>query len=134
MLLPVRLASRAFAYAGLFALLLAVMGIYGIVSFAVSQRSREMAIRQAIGAAKGHVFRTVLVDGMRLTALGLALGLAIALGGAHLARGTLMGVSPVDPAAVLGGAGVLLAAAFLATWVPARRVTRSDPMGVLREE
>jgi predicted permease len=133
-LLPVRLASLAFAYAGLFALLLAVMGIYGIVSFAVSQRSREMAIRQAIGAARGHVFRAVLADGMRLTGLGLALGLAVALAGAYLARSTLMGVSPLDPAAVLGGAGVILTAAFVATWVPARRVTRADPMGFLRKE
>ncbi|MEJ2203338.1 MAG: ADOP family duplicated permease [Gemmatimonadota bacterium] len=134
MLLPQRLASRAFGYAGMFALLLAVMGIYGIVSFAVSQRTREMAIRQAIGAGRGHVVRSILLDGMRLAGFGMAIGLAMALGGAYLARSGLMGISPVDPAAVLGGVGILLGAAFVATWVPARRVTRADPMRILRDE
>lgn len=129
-----RIALKAFAWTGSFALLLALMGIYGIVSFAVGQRTREMAIRQAVGASRGTVLRAIVLDGMKLTAAGAGLGLLIVIPVAALAKSALFGVSPVDPAALVGGIGVLLAAALAATLLPARRAVHIDPMRILREE
>ncbi|GMV03780.1 MAG: hypothetical protein AMXMBFR53_00620 [Gemmatimonadota bacterium] len=134
MALAQRLGSQALGAAGGFALLLALMGIYGIVSFAVSQRLRELAIRQAVGAARKDVLRTLVWDGMRLTGLGVLGGLVIAVPGALLLRGTLQGISPLDPPALLGSVAVLVTAALGATLVPARRALAVDAMTVLREE
>lgn len=129
-----RLAVTAFGWCGAFALLLALMGLYGMISFAVGQRMREMAIRQAVGASRGTVLLSVLLDGLRLTGIGVALGLAVVVPGAALARSALYGVSPVDPPALLGSLGVLLVAALAATLLPARRAALADPMRILRED
>jgi len=129
-----RLALKAFTWTGAFALLLAVIGIYGMVSFAVGRRMREMAIRQAVGADRGTVVRSVLWDGLRLTGIGVALGLAVVVPAAVLARSALFGISPVDPPALLGSAAVLVAAAMAATVLPARRAAHVDPMRILRED
>ena len=129
-----RIASRLLGWGGLFGLFLAAIGIYGVVSFAVTQRSREMAIRIALGAERAHVVRSVAFDGLRLAALGLAVGIAIVLPLASLARGVLYGVSPSDPLAVGVGVGVLALVAVSASLIPACRVTRLDPMGTLRTE
>jgi predicted permease len=129
-----RLALKAFAWSGAFALLLVIIGIYGMISFAVGQRMREMAIRQAVGADRGAVLRSVVMDGMRLTGIGAALGLVAALPLAVLARSAIYGISPMDPPAVLGSLGVLTAAALAATLLPARRAARVDPVRLLREE
>ena len=133
-LLPLKAASAILASGGVFGLLFAVLGIYGIVSFAVAQRSREVAIRIALGARQGQVLRTIMQDGMVLTAIGLGLGLAIVLPLARTVRSLLFGMSPLDPLAIGGGATVLTAAALLASFFPARQATEADPIGPLREE
>lgn len=134
MYLAQKLGSQAMGAAGGFALLLALIGIYGMVSFAVSQRLRELAIRQAVGAAQKDVLRTLVWDGMSLTGLGVLGGLVIAVPGALLLRSTLQGISPLDPPALLGSVAVLVATALVATLIPARRALTVDAMTVLREE
>lgn len=129
-----RLFARITALAGLFALILAVMGVYGVVSFAVAQRLREMAIRQAMGARRRQVVTAMLSGGMRMTAIGLLVGLGLAVPLAFLSRSLLFGVSPLDPLAFGGPILVLATAAGLASLVPARRLLRTTPMDVLRVE
>jgi hypothetical protein len=126
--------SELLAYAGLFALILAIIGIYGTVSFAVSQRVREMAIRQALGARRKEVVRSLVWDGMFLTVVGAILGLILVVPMALVMRAVLYGVGPLDPFAVGGGTALLISAAFLASLIPAVRVLSIDPMEVLREE
>lgn len=138
-LLDVRfMAHRIFAgitgLAGLFALLLAVMGVYGVVSFGVSRRLREMAIRQAMGARRGQVVRSLLAGGMRMTALGLVIGLATAVPLARLVQDVLFGLNPADPVALGGPVLALGLAAAVASLVPTRRLLRTAPMQVLRDE
>jgi hypothetical protein len=128
------IASKLLSWAGLFALGLAVIGIFGIVSFSVSQRLREMAIRQAIGAPRATVLRSLVWEGMFLTVLGLVLGLGLVVPMGVLMRSFLVGVGPIDPLAFGGGSLLLVGAAFLASVLPALRVMRVDPMTVLREE
>ncbi len=128
------IASKLLSWAGLFALGLAWIGIFGIVSFAVSRRVKEMAIRQAIGAPRGDVLRSLVWEGMFLTVVGLVLGLALAIPLGILMGSILVGIGPVDPLAVGGGSAVLVGAAFLASLIPALRVMKVDPMAVLREE
>ena len=129
-----RITSKILTYTGLFALLLAFIGIFGIVSFSVSQRFREMAIRQAMGAQRGQVVRVVVLQGLKTTAVGLLIGLPLTVGVAFLARSILLGVAPLDPLALGGGTGVLLLAALLAGIVPALRLKSAEPMEVLRED
>jgi len=129
-----RVASSVLGWGGLFGLFLACIGIYGIVGFAVTQRSREMAIRLALGADRSEVMRSVAFDGLKLAGLGLGVGVAIALPTAMQARSVLYGVSPLDPMAVGGSMGLLVLVSAAASLVPARRVTRIDPMGTLRSE
>jgi ABC-type antimicrobial peptide transport system permease subunit len=132
-------AGRRFA-AGLlsgFALLavgLAALGIYGVLAFAVAQRQREIGVRMALGAGRGDVRRMVVRDGMRAVIPGVVLGLAGALAVSRLLRGMLYGVSASDPLTFLSVAAVLTAVALLATWLPARRATRVDPMIAIRAE
>jgi ABC-type antimicrobial peptide transport system permease subunit len=129
-----RAGSRFLAYGGAFGLVLATIGIYGIVSFAVTQRRREMAIRQVVGAQPGQVFRMVVGDGMRLAVYGIILGMVFVVPLALLGEVSSYGVSALDPLAVGGGCLMLLSAALAACVVPARRVTRFDPMDSLRNE
>lgn len=129
-----RILSRILGFAGIFALALAVIGVFGIVSFSVSQRLREMAIRQAVGAKRAQVVRSVLWDGLRPTVAGVVLGLLVAVPLAFLVRSALLGVPPLDPISVGGGSLVLTLAALVAALLPARRLLRSRPMDVLREE
>jgi predicted permease len=129
-----RITGQVLSFAGLFALALAFIGVFGIVSFAVSQRFREMAIRQAMGAERAEVVRAVVAGGLRTTGVGVALGLALVVPLAFLARSALLGVGPLDPAAVGGGVLVLLLAALLAGLIPSTRLARAEPMEVLRDE
>ncbi len=129
-----RLFARITALAGLFALILAVMGVYGVVSFAVALRLREMAIRQAMGANRRQVVVTLLSGGMRMTALGLLVGIALAVPLAFLSRSLLFGVSPLDPIALGAPTLILAAAATIASLVPTRRLLRTTPVRVLRDE
>ena len=114
--------------------MLAVIGIYGIVSYSVARRTRELAIRMAVGAGQQQVLRTVAREGLILTLIGLAVGSAVVLPLARLLRAQLFGTTPTDPLAFALGAAVIGTAALVATIVPARRATTIDPMRALREE
>jgi ABC-type antimicrobial peptide transport system permease subunit len=121
------------AFAAL-ALLLAAIGIYGVMSYSVTRRRREIGVRLALGAQAGQVRRAVLGDAIRLTAVGLAVGL---MGAALLTRAAaslLYAVSPLDTFTYAAVAAGLVGVAALATWAPARRATRFEPIEVLRSE
>ncbi|MBS0661399.1 MAG: ABC transporter permease [Verrucomicrobia bacterium] len=129
-----RVAAVLLSYLGGLTLLLAALGIYGIVSHGVAQRTREVGIRMALGAQALEVVRLVLAQGFRLVALGLGLGLLLAAGAGQALRNTLLSVGPLDPV-VFGGMAVLLALVALgATLLPARRATRIDPVEALRHD
>lgn len=119
---------------GLLALLLAAIGIYGVVAYGVRRRTREIGIRKALGAADGDVLRMMIFRGLGLTAAGLGAGLVGAFLLTRLIRGLLFGVSPTDPAALVGVTALLGAVAALASWLPARRAVGVSPAEVLREE
>ncbi len=119
---------------GLSALLLAAVGLYGVLASAVAQRTREIGIRMALGAQRGHVLRWVLGQGMVLTLIGVGAGLAASLGLMRFLRGWLYGISPGDPLTFGGIALLLGGVAFFACLLPARRATRVNPIVALREE
>jgi len=116
------------------ALLLASIGMYGVISYSVGQRTREIGIRMALGAERRNVFGMILGQGARLAGLGIAIGLLVALGVTHLMASFLFGVKPTDPLTFAGVSLLLLGVALLACYLPARRATRVDPMIALRYE
>jgi ABC-type antimicrobial peptide transport system permease subunit len=120
-------------FAGL-ALVLAGVGIYGVTSYGVAQRQVEIGVRMALGADRGQVLRMMIAGGMTTIAVGLAIGVALAPVVTRMMRGLLFAVHPADPLAIAGGAAVLVAMAFLAILIPARRATRISPMKALRYE
>lgn len=133
-LFPQRLALWVATSLGGVALLLALIGIYGVTAYSVAQRTREIGIRIALGSPRNSVLGLILGQGMRLGAIGVASGMAVALLATRLLERLLYGVSGSDPVA-LGVAGLLLlVAALLASWLPARRASRVDPMVALRQE
>jgi putative ABC transport system permease protein len=121
------------AFAGL-ALLLASIGLYGVLSYAVTQRSREIGLRMALGASSGSVMRMVVARGLSLTGAGLALGLALAWALTRTLQNLLYGVAAADPATFGAVAGVLGVIALVACYLPARRASRLDPIAVLRAD
>ena len=129
-----RFAARVLSAFAAIALALAALGIYGVVSLAVTQRRRELSVRMALGASRGQVLRMVLGEAFGLVAIGGLLGIAGAVAGARGMASLLYGVSPVDPRTYLACAAVLGAAALAATLVPAMRAMRVEPAAVLRGE
>jgi putative ABC transport system permease protein len=119
---------------GALALLLASIGLYGVASYAVSQRTREIGVRMALGAQPSSVVGLVLGHGMILVAAGLAIGLVAAYAAAGLMQSLVIGISPRDPVTFAGTAAVLGVIALLATYIPARRATRIDPLIALRTD
>ncbi len=128
-----RLASRVLGAGGVFGLVLALAGIYGLASLAVSERRKEMAIRIAVGANRADIFRAILLEGTRSAAFGLALGLLIALPAARLLDSVLAEVSAGDPLAFAGASVLLIAASIAASAIPARRLLGMDPIQPLRD-
>jgi predicted permease len=121
------------AFAAL-ALVLAALGIYGVLSYVVSQRRREIGVRMAIGASRWDIVRGILGYSVRLTAIGLAAGIVAAIAATRLLSSLLYGVSPLDPAAFVGVAGLLMLVALVAAYLPTRRAASVDPAVALRDE
>jgi predicted permease len=133
-LLEYRLGAGVAAAMGAIGLLLAVIGIYGIVSFSAAQRTREIGIRMALGGSARDVIRLILQQGVRMVLIGLGVGVLAALGITRVMAGLLVGVSPSDPLTYATVALLLTAVALAACWIPARRATRVDPGIALRYE
>jgi len=133
-LFPSRVAAWTLGGFGVLALLLAAIGIYGVVSYSVAQRTREIGVRRALGAKESDVLRLVLGEGFFVIALGLAFGLLLAFAATRVIAGFLYGVAPTDPLTFVGVPLLLGLVAFVACYIPARRATRVDPLVALRYE
>ncbi len=133
-LFPAQAAGMLLGLFGLLALALAVMGVYGVMAYAVSQRTREIGVRMALGANRADVMRMVVGQGLRLTLSGIAIGLVIDLGVTRVLSSVLYGVSATDPAAFATVAVMLTAVAVLASYMPARRAAGVDPIRALRAD
>jgi len=133
-LLPARLGGSVLGLFGLLGLVLAAVGIYGVMAYSVAQRTRELGIRIALGSDRKDVVWLVLREGMRLAAIGVAIGLLGAAGAARLVGGLLYGVSPLDPIAFSVVPLTLVAVAAAAVYLPARRAAGVDPMRALKSE
>jgi len=129
-----RLYARLVSFFGGLALLLAAVGIYGVLSGSVAARTREIGVRAALGAPRGSILALVMRQGMMLTGLGVAIGLAGAAAASQAITTMLFGVSRLDPVTYLGVIALLLGVSGIACWVPARRASRVDPMEALRYE
>jgi ABC-type antimicrobial peptide transport system permease subunit len=133
-LLPVRVGMWVVSAVGGVALLLAAVGLYGVIAYSVSRRTREIGIRVALGARPGTVVSLVLRQGLLVAAAGLAIGGLLAIVATRALAGMLYGVSLADPIAWSGAAAAILGAAVVANLLPARRAARVDPAVALRSE
>ena len=129
-----KLFTGIFGTFAVIALVLASVGLYGLVSYSVTQRTHEIGIRMALGADRGNVVKMVVHQGMRLVIIGLVIGLVGALGVTRVISSLLIGVSPTDPLTYASIAITLAAVTFAASYLPARRATRVDPVRALREQ
>ena len=129
-----RLLADVSAFFGLLAAALAAIGLYGVMSYDVARRTKEIGIRTALGAQRRDVLGLFLRNGLKLTAVGLALGTGVALALARMLRAFLFGVEPTDPGTCVGVAILFAAVALLACFIPAQRATNVDPMTALRHE
>jgi len=129
-----RFAMQVVGLFGVLALFLAGVGIYGVMAYSVTQRTREIGIRLALGASTGSIFSWLLRQGMRLTLIGVGIGLLGALALTRLLRGLLFGIASTDVVTYAGLTLLLAAVALLACYVPARRATKVDPLVALRYE
>jgi putative ABC transport system permease protein len=119
---------------GALAALIAMVGLYGVMSYMVARRKNEIGIRMALGAARGDVLRMILRDATTLLAIGVAVGAIAALSAAQMAKSLLFGLTPNDPATLAAAVVGLGAVALVASYVPARRASRLEPTIALREE
>ena len=133
-LMPARLAAQAAALVGLVATVLAAIGLYGVVAYAVARRTREIGIRMALGAAPAGVIGLVMRQGLTVALAGCAAGAVVAYMAAQAIAGALYGVSALDPLAWGGATAALLGSAALANFLPARRASLVDPSVALRSE
>jgi predicted permease len=133
-LMPMRMGAMLAGTQGAVGVLLAIMGLYAVVSFGVTQRTREIGIRMAMGADPASVVKTVLGESLRLTILGLAIGGILAVGLGFGLSKVLYGLSEFDPLVIGGITLLLFATSILACWWPARRATRINPVDALRAE
>jgi putative ABC transport system permease protein len=129
-----RMGAALLAVFGGLALILAIIGVYGVLSYSVNQQTREIGIRMAMGAQTGRVLRLVVGQGMRLAGAGLVLGLLVAFAAMRVLGSLLFGVSAHDPLTFGAVSLVLAIAAVLACYIPARRATKVDPIIALRYE
>jgi ABC-type antimicrobial peptide transport system permease subunit len=129
-----RFSLTLFGVFGGVALLITIIGLYGMLSYSVTERTREMGIRLALGAQKGSVLRLVIGQGFKLAAFGVVIGLLGAWGLTRLMKTLLFGVTPTDSVTLGAVVATLAAVALIACYVPARRATRVDPLVALREE
>jgi predicted permease len=129
-----RLTARLSTFFGLLALMLACIGLYGVLSYTVSQRTSELGIRMALGAQRGNVLWLILREALTVTIIGAAVGLATALAATKVLASMLFGLTARDPITLIGAAIILLAVATLAATLPAWRASRTDPMTALRYE
>jgi putative ABC transport system permease protein len=116
------------------AMLLAAIGIYGVLSHTVSQRTREIGIRLALGAAPGQVVSSVVAQASALSFVGLVVGLLIAAAAGRFVQGLLFGVKPIDTVTYVAVAGGLAVVSLVASWLPARRASRIDPVAALKHD
>jgi ABC-type antimicrobial peptide transport system permease subunit len=116
------------------ALLLGVVGLYGVIAYSVTQRTREIGVRMALGAQRGSVYQLIMKEASWLAGIGIGAGLLCSVGGATLMRGLLFGVQAWDAATLIAVSAVLALSALLACYVPARRAAEVDPMVALRYE
>jgi putative ABC transport system permease protein len=133
-LLQERFVAQLGSFFSLFALLLASIGLYGVMSYATAQRTREIGIRMALGAGKSEVLRLVIGQGLKLALSGVAIGLAVALGLTRFLSGLPYGINPSDPLTLVAVSALLIAVAFLSSYLPARQAAKVDPMTALRQE
>ena len=131
---PVRLASELALLLGALSLSLAAVGIYGVTAYSVSQRTHEIGVRMALGAERAGILRWMLSEAMRPVCIGIAIGLPLAAAGSITSARLLLGVHPLDPAAFLAVTLFLVLVSLVASYLPARRATRVDPMTALRYE
>ncbi len=126
--------AKIMSVVAVIALVLALAGVYGVMAYSVAQRRQELGIRMALGAQSGDVVRMILRQGTILAAIGILIGLGLAFGMARGVSFFLFGVSPFEPATYAGMAAALLVAGVVATYFPARRATKVDPVQALRAE
>lgn len=132
--MPQRVAALVTGVLGVVGLVLAMVGLYGVIAWSASRRTREIGIRLALGAHRRDVLRMIANDGLRLTAVGLALGLALSWAATRLLSGFLFGLSALDGVTYIGMSAIFIAVAIVASWLPARRAAGVSPMVVLRGE
>jgi ABC-type antimicrobial peptide transport system permease subunit len=129
-----RLGAAFSSVFGVLALILATVGLYGVVSYSVAQRTREIGVRMALGARVSGILRLVMGQGVRLVWIGLGVGLVLSLATSGVLSSILYGVGPKDPLVIVGVIVVLTFGAAVASLVPAHRATRIDPIRAIREE